>query len=179
MHPFLELLQVLPTPAGECIAVSPEWNSEMLPVLKAFNKAKAEGTILSVDFQTVNDYLWLLRAATSVMAPIGRRGMFYLAAAVSDFFLPEDRVVSSNLSAALTPGRAQDPVDQGLALARDGPGPQGPPPAGPAVDPRGLHCLIQGKPTPINTHQHHSSKPTTRFSFPKPAPPWPATAISS
>jgi hypothetical protein len=28
------------------------------------------------------------------MAPLERRGMFYLAAAVSDFFLPDDKVVS-------------------------------------------------------------------------------------
>lgn len=61
----------------------------------AYNKAQAEGTLLSIDFQTVNDYLWLLKGVTGAMASLGRRGMFYLAAAVSDFFLPEDRVVSA------------------------------------------------------------------------------------
>ena len=46
-----------------------------------------------MDFQTINEYLWLLKAVTKSMASLERRGMFYLAAAVSDFFLPEDRVV--------------------------------------------------------------------------------------
>jgi phosphopantothenate-cysteine ligase len=74
--------------------VSSPQAAKLLPILKAYNGAAAEGTLLSVDFQTVNDYLWLLRAVTGVMSPLGRRGMFYLAAAVSDFFLPDDRVVS-------------------------------------------------------------------------------------
>jgi phosphopantothenate-cysteine ligase len=38
--------------------------------------------------------LWLLRDVTACMHGLGRRGMFYLAAAVSDFFLPDDKVVS-------------------------------------------------------------------------------------
>lgn len=76
------------------MVVSSPQAAKLLPILKAYNAAQAEGTILSVDFQTVNEYLWLLRAVTGVMAPLGRRGMFYLAAAVSDFFLPDDRVVS-------------------------------------------------------------------------------------
>lgn len=66
----------------------------LLPVLQAYKKAQEGGTLLSVDFQTVNEYLWLLRAVTGEMVPLGRRGMFYMAAAVSDFFLPEERVVS-------------------------------------------------------------------------------------
>lgn len=50
--------------------------------------------MLQMDFNTVNDYLWILREMAGVMGVLGRRGMFYLAAAVSDFFLPLDRMVS-------------------------------------------------------------------------------------
>jgi len=64
-----------------------------LPILQAYNKAQDEGTLLQVDFQTINEYLWLLKGVTGVMAPLGRRGMYYLAAAASDFFLPDDRLV--------------------------------------------------------------------------------------
>jgi hypothetical protein len=35
-----------------------------------------------------------LREMAGVMGVLGRRGMFYLAAAVSDFFLPLDRMVN-------------------------------------------------------------------------------------
>lgn len=91
LNPFLDLLTVKDGKIG----IAQPQEATLLPILEAYNKAHEEGTLLSVDFQTVNDYLWLLRAATSAMAPLKRRGMFYLAAAVSDFFLPEDRVVSS------------------------------------------------------------------------------------
>lgn len=90
LNPFLDLLSV--GQSGEITVASPH-AAKLLPVLKAYNEAQERGTLLSVDFQTVNEYLWLLRAVTKSMAGLGRRGMFYLAAAVSDFFLPEDRVV--------------------------------------------------------------------------------------
>jgi phosphopantothenate-cysteine ligase len=90
LNPFLDLLTIT---NGE-IGVKPQDAAQLLPVLEAHHKAQESGSILSMDFQTVNEYLWLLRAITQEMSPLGRRGMFYLAAAVSDFFLPEERVVS-------------------------------------------------------------------------------------
>lgn len=95
LNPFLDLLTISPDSHGEIKVRSPD-NEKLRPILEAYNRSQAEGTLLSVDYSTVNDYLWLLRAVTGIMAPLGRRGMFYLAAAVSDFFLPEERTVSSN-----------------------------------------------------------------------------------
>jgi hypothetical protein len=96
LNPFLDLLSITPNPpsSSNSITVSPEHSTKLLPILQAYHDAQQQGTLLSIDFQTVNEYLWLLRAVTGVMAPLGRRGMFYLAAAVSDFFLPEDKTVS-------------------------------------------------------------------------------------
>ena len=101
LNPFLDLLSVVPASSSSdassstspTIIVPPEHAKTLLPILQAHQRSQAEGTLLSVDFQTINEYLWLLKSATSLMAPLGRRGMFYLAAAVSDFFLPEDRIV--------------------------------------------------------------------------------------
>jgi phosphopantothenate-cysteine ligase len=64
-------------------------------VLKRHLAVKEEGTLLSIPFVTVNEYLWLL---SEEMGAVGRKGMFYLAAAVSDFFLPGTRMVSSKPS---------------------------------------------------------------------------------
>ena len=99
LNPFLDLLSVNPDTSSSSspsasLVVPPEHAQTLLPILRAHQRAQAEGTLLSVDFQTVNEYLWLLKSVTALMAPLGRRGMFYLAAAVSDFFLPEDRIVS-------------------------------------------------------------------------------------
>lgn len=95
LNPFLDLLTV---EDGKIVVKDP---AELLPVLEAYHKAQA-GMLLSVDFQTVNDYLWLLRSVAQVMSPLGRRGMYYLAAAVSDFFLPEERLVSCCVRTVLT-----------------------------------------------------------------------------
>lgn len=51
------------------------------------------GTLHTLTFVTVNDYLWLLRAVSQELVPLGRLAMFYLAAAVSDFFLPRQKMV--------------------------------------------------------------------------------------
>ena len=114
LNPFLDLLQILPSsgsisavephlpveeagPSQAQIVVQAQHVSRLLPILSAYNRAQEEGTLLSVDFQTINEYLWLLKGVTAAMAPLGRRGLFYLAAAVSDFFLPEEKMVSSRL----------------------------------------------------------------------------------
>ena len=91
LNPFLDLLTI--SSDNEIRIRSPD-KDKLKPVLEAYNRSQTEGTLLSVDFQTINEYLWLLRSVSGAMAPLGRRGMFYLAAAVSDFFLPEDRTVS-------------------------------------------------------------------------------------
>ncbi|GMK59241.1 hypothetical protein CspeluHIS016_0702560 [Cutaneotrichosporon spelunceum] len=96
LNPFLDLLTI----SGDSVVATPEQAKHLLPVLRAYDKAHSEGTMLSIDFQTVNDYLWLLKAAGQVMAPLERRGMFYLAAAVSDFFLPDDKVAEHKIQSA-------------------------------------------------------------------------------
>jgi len=40
----------------------------------------------------VNDYLWLLRAVSQELSVLDRSAMYYLAAAVSDFFLPRQKM---------------------------------------------------------------------------------------
>ncbi|WVR07514.1 hypothetical protein IAU60_004556 [Kwoniella sp. DSM 27419] len=101
LNPFLDLLSVVESsPQDPSILVSTDHARTLLPVLRAYHRAQAEGTLLSVDFTTVNDYLWLLKAVTASMAQLGRRGLFYLAAAVSDFFLPDDKVAEHKIQSS-------------------------------------------------------------------------------
>lgn len=65
----------------------------ILPVLKERNEALKSGRILMIPFTTLTEYLWLLRASAVAMATLGNRAMLYLAAAVSDFYLPLDQLV--------------------------------------------------------------------------------------
>jgi phosphopantothenate-cysteine ligase len=48
----------------------------------------------------VNEYLWDLRALATLMQPLGANGLFYLAAAVSDFFVPAQRMVEHKIQSS-------------------------------------------------------------------------------
>ncbi|KAJ9099121.1 hypothetical protein QFC21_004000 [Naganishia friedmannii] len=106
LNPFLDLL-TCPPPADtdskndsdKQITVNPSKTRQLLPVLRAYHAShhSPEPTICSLEFVTVNDYLWLLKELAEVVKPLGSRAMFYLAAAVSDFFLPQDRVAEHKI----------------------------------------------------------------------------------
>lgn len=64
-----------------------------------YKAAQENGRILYVSFMTVSDYFWLLRAACESLAQFGPRALLYLAAAVSDFYVPANQMVGKILLA--------------------------------------------------------------------------------
>ncbi|GAB5359778.1 hypothetical protein AAMO2058_000571400 [Amorphochlora amoebiformis] len=67
--------------------------------LKAFAKANKTGMLKSVEFESCNDYFFLLRAASQAMQIAQKQSMMYFAAAVSDFFMedqPTHKIQSSD-----------------------------------------------------------------------------------
>ncbi|KAJ1731285.1 Phosphopantothenate--cysteine ligase cab2 [Coemansia biformis] len=68
------------------VSVKAEYTAKMLDGLTKYEKYKPQ--LLQVAFTTLSDYLFLLREITLILAPTGARTMLYLAAAVSDFFIP-------------------------------------------------------------------------------------------
>ncbi|KAL7837425.1 hypothetical protein SRHO_G00271360 [Serrasalmus rhombeus] len=73
----------------------------IVTVLKRYQTVKAAGLLLPVEFNTLSEYLHLLKAAAQALSSIGSKAMFYLAAAVSDFYIPasempEHKIQSSN-----------------------------------------------------------------------------------
>jgi phosphopantothenate-cysteine ligase len=88
-HPFLDFLEV----SDNGIEVTGTERDDLIRVVKEYKRAQTAGTLLTLTFVTVNDYLWLLRAVSQEMSVLGRHSMFYLAAAVSDFFLPTQKIV--------------------------------------------------------------------------------------
>ncbi|XP_051271580.1 phosphopantothenate--cysteine ligase isoform X1 [Dicentrarchus labrax] len=80
-------------------------NQQVLPkigkVLKRYQEVKESRLILPIEFSTLSEYLHLLKAAAQALNTIGSKAMFYLAAAVSDFYIPasempEHKIQSSN-----------------------------------------------------------------------------------
>ena len=94
-NPFLDLLTVDATSGStQEITITQEAKERLLSVLASYRIAQREGTLLTLTFITINDYLWLLRGVSKEMAILGRGAMYYLAAAVSDFFVPTHKLVS-------------------------------------------------------------------------------------
>ncbi|SNX85296.1 related to CAB2 - probable phosphopantothenoylcysteine synthetase [Melanopsichium pennsylvanicum] len=101
-NPFLDLLadpathvhtdSPASTSGDDDITVLKQHVAHLRPILSAYHHARTSGLLHTVPFVTVNDYLWLLREMSKVMQPLGRSGMYYLAAAVSDFFIPSTNV---------------------------------------------------------------------------------------
>src|SRR5256714_14031968 len=76
---------------GEVI-VRPEYQEDMRRVLDQYHLAKKNRMLLLLPFTTVTEYLFELRSLATLMQPLGSRALFYLAAAVSDFFIPRERM---------------------------------------------------------------------------------------
>eukprot|EP01134_Creolimax_fragrantissima_P004080 CFRG4080T1 len=92
-HCFLDFLSVEESETnGSRIFVSPQNKDELINILKRYEKVQESRMLLKVDFTTVTAYLHYLKACTMELNSIGSGGVCYLAAAVSDFFVPASKM---------------------------------------------------------------------------------------
>jgi phosphopantothenate-cysteine ligase len=82
------------------VVIDQEHQEEMLRVLRQYVFAKKNNLLLILPFVTITEYLWELRELAKLMQPLGPRALFYLAAAVSDFFVPSDRMVEHKIQSS-------------------------------------------------------------------------------
>lgn len=75
------------------VTVKPDSLDLLGPVLAKYKIAQESNRVLYVDFTSVVDYMWLLRAACECLEALNKRALLYLAAAVSDFYVPSDKMV--------------------------------------------------------------------------------------
>lgn len=106
-NPFLDFLELEDPPKSRKEAASSSTQDPLITVrssdpehlrsvLSAYKAVSRAGTLHTMTFVTVNEYLWLLRAVSKELNVLGRNAMYYLAAAVSDFFLPREKMVRTN-----------------------------------------------------------------------------------
>ncbi|KAH6607164.1 hypothetical protein Trco_003477 [Trichoderma cornu-damae] len=86
------LLDFLSEDADGRVAVRRDDSARILEVLRQYQSARRNNMLLLLPFVTIGDYLHELRAVARLMAPLGSAGLLYLAAAVSDFFVPPERL---------------------------------------------------------------------------------------
>ncbi|KAK4649266.1 Phosphopantothenate--cysteine ligase cab2 [Podospora bellae-mahoneyi] len=86
---FLDFLREGPN--GSVVARD-EDAGKMLNVLRKYREARDKNMLLVLPFVSISDYLHELRGIAQLMKPLGPEGLLYLAAAVSDFFVPPERM---------------------------------------------------------------------------------------
>ncbi|KAH6563024.1 hypothetical protein BASA50_011389 [Batrachochytrium salamandrivorans] len=86
---FLDFLAAMPDGS---LRVVDHHQTEITCMLSKYQEANTNRMLLKIDFVTVRDYLFLLRQITSEMSLLGCYGMYYLAAAVSDYFIPQSKM---------------------------------------------------------------------------------------
>ena len=158
-NPFLDFLEIEQASSSSSsdpsprISVTPEKRQELLEVLTAYKSVQASRTLHTLTFVTVNDYLWLLRAVTQELSMLlKRKAMFYLAAAVSDFFLPRQKmvreiflkIVVSLFMTMIYAVRTQDTIRQRKFINRNGPSTKDFETYGRRVDEGRFYCFFQG-----------------------------------
>ncbi|KAJ9660184.1 Phosphopantothenate--cysteine ligase cab2 [Neophaeococcomyces mojaviensis] len=77
---------------GGNVVVRQEYQEKMRRVLEEYQYAKRNRLLLLLPFTTITEYLFELRSLATCLQPLHSRALFYLAAAVSDFFIPRDRM---------------------------------------------------------------------------------------
>lgn len=82
------------------VVVDDEHQADMVQVLRRYAEVKRQGALLVLSFVTITEYLWELRELAKAMRPLDSRALFYLAAAVSDFFVPKDRMVEHKIQSS-------------------------------------------------------------------------------
>lgn len=91
---FFDMLDITDNGQSTSITVKPDSVDVFAPILAKYKQARESQMILYVSFTSVVDYMWLLRAACECLAAFEERAVLYLAAAVSDFYIPQDMMVS-------------------------------------------------------------------------------------
>lgn len=81
------------------LEIKPTYSEQMLQVWKKYNDARDQNLLLLLPFTTVNQYLFSLKEISKILDKAGTKALFYLAAAVSDFFLPHSKLPEHKIQA--------------------------------------------------------------------------------
>ncbi|XP_043271767.1 phosphopantothenate--cysteine ligase [Venturia canescens] len=89
---LLEMLEPTEVNHKKTLSVRSEYSDKICNVFAKYKEAINEKKLLQIGFTTLSEYLWLLRSACQALAPIKQMAILYLAAAVSDFYVPVDEM---------------------------------------------------------------------------------------
>eukprot|EP00795_Rhopilema_esculentum_P014267 gene14266-5294_t len=97
-HNALDMLDVQFDQNGACSLSVDESRAPWLQdILRKYKEVQGSCLLLQIGFLTLSDYLFLLQASAEALSPMGSHAMFYLAAAVSDFYIPDSEVAEHKI----------------------------------------------------------------------------------
>ncbi|XP_064618334.1 phosphopantothenate--cysteine ligase-like [Liolophura sinensis] len=89
----LDLIEISCTHADlETLTVKDCYRAKIKKQLSLYESVRQSGSLLCVEFTSLADYLYLLRASCQALHSIGPKAVLYLAAAVSDFYIPKNEM---------------------------------------------------------------------------------------
>ncbi|KAM3551547.1 hypothetical protein MY1884_007670 [Beauveria asiatica] len=94
------------------VVVREEDQDRIRGVLREYKRARTSNMLLMLPFVTIGDYLHELRGVARLMRPLGPLGLLYLAAAVSDFFVPPERMSEHKIQSTDVAKALQDKQQQ-------------------------------------------------------------------
>ncbi|KAI4969479.1 hypothetical protein ZWY2020_000393 [Hordeum vulgare] len=94
---FLDLFEL---GEGSEIQVPESHTAVVKTAISSYRKAIDEGLLLKLPFTTIFEYLQLLQLVSTAMNCLERHGMFYFAAAVSDFYVPWESMAKHKIQSA-------------------------------------------------------------------------------
>lgn len=97
---FMDMLLIQNSGPNTTISVKPDNVDVLAPILESYKTVQEGGRILYITFTTLSDYFWLLRAACECLTIFGNRALLYLAAAVSDFYIPSSEIPTHKIQSA-------------------------------------------------------------------------------
>jgi phosphopantothenate-cysteine ligase len=97
---FVDFLQVN---SSGTVIVDPSQNDKVRQIIETFNKVKRENLLLKITFLTLQEYLLLLRFACMELNQLKERALVFSSAAVSDFYLPPEKVANDKIQSSQGP----------------------------------------------------------------------------
>ncbi|XP_058810891.1 uncharacterized protein LOC131675774 isoform X2 [Phymastichus coffea] len=94
----LDMLEMTTTNNTLSISVIPEQVDKVSSILKKYKDTLRQNKLLSISFTTLSEYLWLLRSTCQTLASLENQAILYLAAAVSDFYIPSNEMSVHKIS---------------------------------------------------------------------------------
>ncbi|KAK6115457.1 hypothetical protein DH2020_007726 [Rehmannia glutinosa] len=98
--PLLECFEVT---SESNITVHPKYANTVRGAISDNRKAVIRGTLLKLPFTTIFEYLQILQLIATSMRSLGSSALFYLAAAVSDFYVPWESMAVHKIQSSSGP----------------------------------------------------------------------------